>query len=332
MANAPKSLQIAALTQFDYTQTVGENIATSFQDLIDERFESSTSLTTIQEQETNGGTTYKNLRARVCHTINTNTGENFGDQWRKIIFKTPTYPKDLGYMYKFGGHTWLATNTDTRTNLSGHAIVRMCNNTIKWVSKVDNTTLLTWDCVFTNQITNTSFDYGAKDVVQVSADILVLVQRNPETNQITYNDRFIFDGQAFQVNQVNNHISETYLILKMIETQVLPNDDLENNIAGAQNLPPVTDDIKILPNVLNIIVGDTQVYTVYNYNDSLPLAHTFTITASGLGATYYTLTAPVGNSFSVTALKASNTPLAVKCVDNTTAGIIYIYIMFTEGW
>lgn len=332
MANAPRSLQAAAFTQYDYTKTVGDGISEQYQDLIDERFENSSSLKTIQEQEVNGGATYKNIKARICHVINSESGNNYGDQWRKIIFSKYTYPKDLGYMYQFEGKTWLATNTNTRTNLSGHAIVRMCNNKLKWVSKTDNTTLLTWDCVFTNQITDTSFDYGSKDVVQVSADILILVQRNSDTNQITYNDRFIFDGQAFLVNQVNNHISETYLILKMIETQVLPNDDLVNNIAGAQNLPPVADDIKILPNILNIVVGDTQAYTVYNYADGVPLANTFTITASGLGATYYTLTAPVGNSFSIKALQASYTPLIVQCVDNTTAGISYIYITFTAGW
>lgn len=333
MANkSPRSLQAAAFSQYNHSQSVGENYAESYQDLIDERFENSSSLKVIQEQECNGGTRYKDIKARVCHAINSETGNNFGDQWRKIIFSRSTHPKDLGYMYKFDGHTWLTTNTNTRTNLSGHAIVRMCNNKLKWVSKEDKTTLLSWDCVFTNQITDTSFDYGSKDVVQVSSDILILVQRNCETNQISYNDRFIFDGQAFLVNQVNNHISDTYLILKMTQTQVLPNDDLTNNIAGAQNLPPVTDDIKILPSVLNIVVGDTQSYNVYNYIDGIPKANTFTITASGLDSSFYTLTVLAGNTFSIRALKASFIPLIIQCKDNVTNGVSNIYLTFTSGW
>ena len=332
MVNDFKDLRAVAYSNGDYTKSVGENIATDYQYLIDETFEYAPNLKTIQEQENVGGSTYKNLKARVCKALNNATGENIGDQYRKIIFKNYNYPRELGYMYKFDGRTWLTTNLNTHINQSGHSIVRMCNNVLKWVDKIDNTTVNSWDCVFVPQIKNTDFDEGTKDVVQVGADIQILVQRNAKTNQITYNDRFIFDSQAFLVVQVNNHISPTYLTLKMKQTQILPTDDLVNNIAGAQNLPPISNSIKILPSVVNIVVGDTQTYSVFNYVNSIATTNTFSISASGLDSSYYILTQTDGNRFSIKALKAGAEYLRVQCVDNVTNVAQSISILFTAGW
>lgn len=326
------TLRNVSFSQYDYTDTVGRNIADNYQDIINDRFSYATDFEVIQEQLANGGKTYKDVGVRVTSLINPTVGENYGDQYKKIIFQTYNYPKDLGYMYKFNGKTWLTVNTRTVTNLSGHSIVRMCNNTLKWVDKNDKSVLRSWDCVFTNHLSNSSFDYGAKEVIQVSGEMVVLVQRNAETNQITYNDRFIFDGKAFQVNQLQNHLSQTYLILKMFETQVQPEDDIVNNIANANTLNPSVNTQRILPDLLTIPVGSTQTYTIYNYINGEPNADTFTITASGLPAQNYTFTVINGNSFSIQALEASNLPLLVLCTNNNTAVETKRYITLTRGW
>lgn len=325
-------LRSVSTSQYSYTDNVGKNISDNYQDAINDRFSYATDFEVIREQIENGSKKYKKLGVRITSVINPTVGDNYGDQYKKIIFKTYNYPKELGYMYRFNNKTWLAVNTRTVTNLSGHSIVRMCNNTLKWVDKTDKTKLCIWECVFTSHLSNSSFDYGTKEVVQVSGEVVILVQRNAETNQITYNDRFIFDGKAFQVNQIQNHLSKTYLIIKMFETQIQPEDDIINNIASANTLTPTTSTQKILPDTLTIPINSTQEYTVYNYINGVASGDTFTITASGIPAEYYTLNIVGGNSFSVTALKANNLPLLVTCTNNITFAKIERHLTLTKGW
>lgn len=323
-----KELETIALTHCDYTKPYNEVMSSEYQLMVEENFEQATTYKVIKEQCNVGSKRYRELGVRVTNVINPTTGQHIGDEYKKIIFKNVNHPKGLGYMYKFDNKVWLTVNTATKTNMSAHSIVRMCNNKLKWVD--ENNKLICFDCVFSNQ-TDFKIDYGLRGLPQVSGEITILIQRNRHTDKIGYNNRFILDKQAYKITQINNHISDTYMILVMTQTQIQPSDDLDNNIATAINIPTNKDDIKVLPNVINLLEGQSQTYTVYNYVETEPLANSFTITASGIPQEHYNLLA-TNNGFTVTAITSHSKPLVIECEDNITGGKKQFNIMITRGW
>lgn len=329
--NILKNLNAARYSQYDYTKDVSDNIQERFKDLVDDRFDWASTLEDLEEQVSIGSSQYSSVKARITHVINPNNGEIFGDEVRKLIFKDYDHPCKLGNMYRYNNFYWLTVNINEITNATKHSIIRKCNNTLKWISKTDGKTLISWDCIFTGKMSDTSFDYGSGGVPQVSGGSDVLVQRNAQTNQIEVNDRFIFDGHAFQVDNINNHISDTYLILSIFETQTTPEDDLVNNISNGKGIIPDTSGNIILPYVTNAIINTLYTYTVYYYSGGVAGEDTFTITASGLPAEYYELLIS-GNGFSIRFFKETNVPLNISCKNNQKQSIVTINVTASKGW
>lgn len=302
------------------------------EELVNEVFEYASNAVTVQEQTTIGGIVYSNLVVRLNGIMNAKTGQQLGEQWAKLIFKDFNHTRYLGRMYKFDNKTWITVNTNSTTNTTCSIVIRQCNNYLKWVN--NNGVLKVWDCVFDRGISNTEFDYGSKGLIEISGAVKIIVQRNSDTNAIKLNDRFIFDGYAFQVKQIDNHISNTYLELFMISTQVQPYDDLVNNVAGTENIIPISNETKILPQVLDITKGATQSYSIYKYVNGVANVNTFTITADILvDIAKYTLTILSGNTFSVKNNSGDNTILKISCLNNTTpTEITTIDIMLGGAW
>ena len=174
-------------------------------------------ITTVQGQTILGSLTYSPESVQVNSVVDPKTGKTLGDNYKKIIYKnvsTSMIQKDLsktdrflGKYYKFADYTWLTINTNTIIGSSAIAILEKCNNWLKWYDK--DGVLHQWECVFERSLSGTGFDYGSEGVSEVGADTVIKVQRNAETDLIPFNQRFIFDKHAFQVKQINNHISET---------------------------------------------------------------------------------------------------------------------------
>lgn len=299
---------------------VAEKKQQFYQDLIDERFEYATDYMTIKEETSVGSLCFKPVGVRVTHGVNNTSATNvFAKEFKKIIFQNYDHEQYLGKKYKFNGHTWLTTDLNEITNISSHSFVRMCNNVLNWYDPKDSTKLYSEPCVFTNQFTNTSFDNGSENVIQISGDFQILVQLNERTKTIAYNQRFVLDGLGFQVTQYDNHRSPTYLIMKVKQIDVQANDNVVDNIANdTQGVSSDATEIKILPQVIKILQGKNQTFTVYKYVNGEANSDSFTISASQAPSENYSLTVVNGNSFTIQNIAQSPIPLIVQCVDNNT--------------
>ena len=293
------------------------------QETVNSDWDNASTIEETQGQKEVGSAEFSTEELRVMSVIDPKTGNALGDDYRKIIYKDfENASRFMGKYYTFGGETWLTINTNTRIGATKSAILQRCNNTLKWFD--NNSVLHTWACVFQRNLTGTAFIYGSEGVPEVDADSVIKVQRNSETNLISVNQRFIFDGHAFQVRQINNHISDTYLELYVFEMQVQSNDDIQNDIANVSGeITPTTNESILLPELTKIIEGDTISFNVYNYINGVKSADTFTISTNGpvLG-TNYTLSIIDGNNFTITNLAESGIPLEVTCVNNSNSSDI----------
>lgn len=306
----------------------------AMQEAINDTWEDSSTLETIMGQTQVGLSTYAEENVYLNSVINPSTGENFGDEYRKVFYKTYTDAntnKWLGKMYQFHGKYWLTTNTNTAIGAVTSAVLRKCNNVLKWYDR--DGVLKEWQCVFSRNLNRTMYEYGREGVPQSEGMTHVLVQYNDDTKKIFTNQRFILDGHAFQVQQIDNHYSETLMTIYIFETQIQNGDDLENGIAYNQEASePVGTEIKITPEATKILLGETIDFSVYSYINGVAQADTFTITASGVDENLYTLTVVDGNHFALLSLGQSDTPLTITCIDNATAEVVTVDITLGGAW
>ena len=285
----------------------------------------------IKEQSIAGSSVYKDIDCRLTSLIDPKTGKDFGDEYRKVIFDDYTHNKWLGQMYQFNDNYWLATNTNTRLGASASSILRRCNNELKWYD--DNGVLHVVPCVFSRELSSENMKDGSNGVPQIWSTVKIQVQRNSETELLKLNKRLIFDGFAFQIQQINNHISETYMEFYLFETQIQVSDDTVNDIVnGKMDIPISGSEIKILPVVDSIYLNDTQTFTVNKYVNGIANSDVFTIECSNIPELNYTLRIIDGNSFSITNNIATNDLLKIKCVDTTTQESVGISIKLTKSW
>ena len=290
-----------------------------------------------------GSLEYSEESVQLTSVLDPKTGKQLGDDYRKIIYKTLSdslIDKDTtktkrvwGKYYKFNDYTWLTINTNTIVGSSAVAILQKCNNWLKWYDK--RNVLHQWECVFERSLSSTGFDYGSEGVAEVGSDTVIKVQRNSETELIPFNQRFIFDGHAFQVKQINNHISDTYMEIYMFETQVQSNDDLVNNIANSVGeISPTTNETLISPSINKILQGETQDFTVYNYINGVPSGATYNVEIlGGKVGVNYKLDIVDGNKFSITNLLQSNDTLTIVCINTQdSSDIVSMNIILGGIW
>lgn len=339
---------------------------------VDDTWDDTSTVRTLQGQVAVGSTTYGNESLQLNSVIDPKTGETLGDDYRKIIYQNYDYnrltpnkigaanfnvrdnvgnyqyeviedenylvrlsDRFLGKYYKFDDDVWLTINTSTKIGAITTAILQKCNNVLKWYDSSNN--FHSWDCVFDRSVGSTGFDYGSKGVIEANATTKIKVQRNDETNLITINQRFMFDGQTFQVSQINNHISPTYLELYLFEVQVQSNDDVETNIA---NIPAVessieTDTSIVVTPVINFLLqGESQTFSVYQYSDGVATNVTFSFSLRGaLQNVNYTFTQEDGNTFTIENLLKSSTPLVIDCISNSdSSDHVEISLMLGGAW
>lgn len=280
---------------------------------------------TVLGQNSVGSLGYYEESVQLTSVLDPKTGKQLGDDYRKIIYKTladSLIHKDTaktnrfwGKYYKFRDYTWLTVNTNTIIGSSASAILQRCNNWLKWYDK--NNVLHQWECVFERSLSSTGFDYGSEGVAEVGSDTLIRVQRNAETELIPFNQRFIFDGHAFQVKQINNHISDTYMELYLFETQIQSNDDLVNNIANSNSeIQPTTNETLITPDINKILQDESQEFAIYNYTNGVANSNTYNVEITGgIEDINYSLSIIDGNHFVIKNILQSDTPLTITCIN-----------------
>lgn len=229
--------------------------------------------------------------------------------------------------------TWLITSLDSQYLYNVKGRMLLCNNNLKWQD--ENGNINCYPCVIKDTLTYTNLKWGSKGLVEQGGDIVVMVQKNNITSEISVNDRFLFNSVAFKVKQFFDELNPNYMQLYMTKSAELQDDNIDTNIAA--NNPPVADapsnGIFISPNLSEILEGETQTFTVYNYVNGNTNTDSFTITVSGVPTTNYTLTIINNNSFSiVNNNQYSKNPLIITALDNESQESITQQIWLGGIW
>lgn len=296
-----------------------------YQAAADDFWDNTSTVRTIQSQTAVGSREFVPEDVQVTSILNPKTGKDLGDDWREIVHKVYTEQTNYtGKLYQFDGKTWIATNTNKREGSARTSIVRRCNQTLKWVAGNE---LKQWACAFTTDFNYISPNYGTEGVPIIKADAMILVQQNTDTVAISYNQRFLFNGKAYITVQTNPHIIDTYLVIYVNATQIEADDDVVNNIANASAIQPVADGVRILPGTFKLLAGETQQYSVYNYQDGVASSEGFDFYPTQAPTEDYLFTVTSENSFEVANLRQSPVPLIVRCVGKLTSSKAEINIV-----
>lgn len=229
--------------------------------------------------------------------------------------------------------TWILTSLDTQYLYNVKGRMLECNNSLRWTDEDGEVNC--YPCVIKDALTYTNFKWGNKGVVQNGGDIVVIVQRNKHTSKIKINDRFLFDEVGFRVKQLFDELNPDYVELYMMKAPELTGDNFEDNIAiNEEPEQEIKEEgIVLLPNVEEIMLGETVNFSVYNYLSGILQDDTFTINVSGVSDKYFNLEIINSNEFSIENLKEYQIcPINIECIDDKTGNKINKQIWLGGNW
>ena len=230
--------------------------------------------------------------------------------------------------------TWILISLDTEYLYNVKGRMLLCNNSLRWKDK-NTGEINCYPCVIEDSMTYTNFKWGNRGVVEPSGDIIVVVQRNEYTSQISINDRFLFDGVGFKVKQFLNELNPNYLELYMMKTPELDGDDLNDNIAinDRQEEKEILHNVVVSPNISKINQGETIQFSVYNYINEVKQSDEFSVEIQNVPKEYYELNIIDGNNFEIKNVKEYQiNPMTVECKDTVTGDSFQKNIWLGGNW
>jgi hypothetical protein len=177
-----------------------QNPKTTYTNLIQEtlnsQFYNSTDWFTIQEETSVGSGQYQNVDVRINNVVNPTTSDIVEDDFKKLIFTDINHSVNLGRFYYFANNYWITINVDKVNTMVQTAIIRRCNNTLRWMN--ENTGAVYSEPCSISYLIKENRDYATAGsmVVVPSGMVDCLYQINSKTNQIRPNQRFLFGNQS----------------------------------------------------------------------------------------------------------------------------------------
>ena len=113
-----------------YFSSTGSTILNEFQEFLNVEFFNAPDAFVIQEETVIGSGSYANVDVRVNTVIDSATGKNLGDDWKKLIFKDLAHSVSMGVKFYFDSNYWVTVNTERLKNFAASCTVRRCNNTL----------------------------------------------------------------------------------------------------------------------------------------------------------------------------------------------------------
>jgi hypothetical protein len=301
---------------------------------------------TIQEELERGSKIFTNTEVRLGHVVDkpstsSRSSSILGDDIRNIIFSNISHQYGLGYMYQFDDNYWLCNFSDKYRYNTASCTIRRCNNTLNWYDVDENgkTILIQEPCIVDYNLLRDRITFD--DMNLLNGDAHIMVQNNQITKKIFNNQRFIFDGQVFKLQSVNNFIREKTMVkgsapllyFNAYKDEIASDDDLVNNIANGLNITPNTSNIVIDPIINKIFVNNTKTFSVYKNVNGVNQSDTFTITASEVPSEYYTLNIIDGNHFSITNNEQYlDNDLVITCIDNVDSSVQKFNVELGGAW
>jgi hypothetical protein len=247
-----------------------------FQEKLNQEFYNAPDWFTIQEEYPYASGTLRNVDVRVNHVINTATGLNQGDDWKKLLFPDIDHDTQVGNVYHFDDNDWVCINSESIKSLTATCIIRRCNNTLRWIT--EDGAIHTVPCVIEYKINeNRDYSTAGSSMVNPSGIIEIMTQFNPISNLIQENQRFLIGNPGnwkvwkvpggginnFNNLETSNNMSVGLLRITMIRNYInYDSDDLVNGIADALQS---TYTVKINEDVVRGNINHTAqlTYTAY---------------------------------------------------------------------
>ena len=307
--------------------------------------ESSDQISELTKETFKSSTDYRVVYKNFDYTTKYDTWIYEGNDKDKIAgYKyLQSYPYDTP-QFKIGDYvhwnfnhkelsTWILISLDTQYLYNVNGRMLQCNNSLRWKDK--NGELNCYPCAIEDALTYTNFKWGSKGVVEDGGDIVVVVQRNKYTSQISVNDRFMFNEVSFRVKQIFNELNPNYMEIYMAKTPILEDDEESKNIAINENPTPevsLEGDV-ISPDISEILLNNVQSFNVYNYENSNETEDGFTISTSGVPSKFFELVVIDKNNFTIKNLiQYQINPLKIKCINERTGDITEKDIWLGGNW
>ena len=310
----------------DYNES-REYYTETLQQKINETYEWSPDTFEIERETGVGTLEFKPLVCRVTHAIDPKTGSNLGDDFKNLIFFDLSGNYIMGERYKFNNSIWITTNTDNYKYVTKSAIVRRCNNELRWVD-LETKQVVSEPCIVDYALKYANIYYNnTVDITQ--GTITVYAQYNNNTKKIFVNDRFVLGSQVYKVKTITDVLrSKTYeqntvpiITFQLYVDNIAADDNFAEdseqynpkyppNIANCSKYDSLYNsnitgdtDIIVNPEIATIYLGEEQTFECYKTVDGVKRDTEFDFVFSGIADTYYTATIIDGNHFSVKNLK-----------------------------
>ena len=225
--------------------STGSTLIDGFQALLNEQFENSSTVFTIQEETAFASGSMTNIRARVNRAVSSVTGEKLGDDFKTLLFKNISHPIAIGRKYYFDSEWWITVFTEAIKNLAASCTVRRANNLLRWVDANGN--LFSEPISIDYPINRPSDSAGTTNPVEPEGFIRGYTQLNSNTKYLKEGQRFLFGNsanwRAFQIfgGGIRNFLetSGSCNLLQIIMNTNYVNeetDDIVNGIADSEKV------------------------------------------------------------------------------------------------
>lgn len=193
----------------------------------------------VTEETFIGSKKYDPVNVSVDMAIELATGTKRPDDFKTFSYKDLSIDTIIGTMYYYSDNYWIAVKTDEYGSPTKSVGVRRCNNIARWIDP-DNGALIEQHCILDYNYSGTQPKYQ-KDVNTPNGNKTLIIQGNSHTLKLKKNQRFVFNGQPFVLNGIDNFqqpnaVSENTTILFFnisLDLEYSQYDDYENNIANA---------------------------------------------------------------------------------------------------
>ncbi len=304
------------------------------QAMIDKNFNISTSIKDVQQETPVGSNVWVDLKARLTHKINVDTGVRLSDDWRNIIFKDAEHDVALGTKFKIENDFWLVLNTEVYKMPTSSALIRKCNWTLKWYNKKGH--LIQEPCIveYVKMISSAMGVLEGKQMREGTYDRFVYLQANEETRDIDRDQRFFIDDIVFRVTKRDSIAHYGLIELSLDEHQVNEDiDDTENKITDKVIRPPEdnsdTGTTEVIFGGDKISMGATSLYTIYKKIDGEKQPDTYTFSIVGTGATIINST---GNTVTLQSGNIAGAIFSLKATNDDSAVVISKTIQVSGMW
>lgn len=267
----------------------------------------------IQIESIRGSRQFSPIVCRINHAINPKTGLNLGDDFKVLNFFDLDSPVTMGYRFIFDGSWWIVTNTDNYNAITKSAVIRRCNNVLRYIW---NGKLIEEPCIIDYSTKYSNVYYN--DVVDIpQGTIDVTCQNNENSSRVTYNNRFIFGSDVYKVKVIKDYLrEETFrdnsnplVSFSMYVDVKSPYDDFETGIANTDyyntNESSSGKEVEIVVNPVQneLILNEEVRYNCILLRDGKQTDEVFEFNPSNVPDDCYKFTILDGNNFTVKNLK-----------------------------